>query len=179
MSNHQNTEELILKCEEVLVNRSKAIKEVFIFYLHFSFYKIKEIINNKKIIDFNNCQIDDIDASTISLCLIENKKCLQVFQMNCNDITDIGLIEILSNLIWCINLQEIYFGNNKYITEIGINALLEVLPIFTNLKILGLNNSRLNDEDAILLSYNFDFPNLEILFLNNNEITDQGLICLK
>ena len=73
--------------------------------------------------------------------------------MSYNNLTDIGLIDILSNLHWCKNLKEIYFGNNANLTEVGLNALMEVLPIFTQLRILGLSNSSMNDENVINLSY--------------------------
>ena len=73
--------------------------------------------------------------------------------MSNNNFTDIGLIDILSNLQWATNIKELYFGNNENLTEVGMSALIEVLPVFKNLKILGLNNCGLNDENIILFSY--------------------------
>jgi len=113
---------------------------------------MKEFANNKKIIDFNSCQIDDIDASSISLSL-KDSKTLEIFQISNNDFTDIGLIDILSNLQWATCIKELYFGNNDNLTEIGLSALIEVLPVFTNLRILGLNHCGITDENVILLSY--------------------------
>ena len=81
---------------------------------------------------------------------------MEIFQISYNNITDVGLIYILSNLHWCTNLKELYFGNNENLTEVGMNALIEVLPIFKNLRILGLNNCGIVDENVILLSYSLE-----------------------
>lgn len=68
-------------------------------------------------------------------------------------ITDVGLINILSNLQWCSKLKEIHLGNNANLTEIALNALIDTLPVFKNLRILGMNNCGLIDENIINLAY--------------------------
>jgi len=42
---------------------------------------------------------------------------------------------------------------------VGMNALIEVLPIFKKLRILGLNNCGIVDENVILLSYSLEVLN--------------------
>ena len=63
-----------------------------------------------------------------------------------------GLINILQGLQWHENLKELYLGNN-YCSELGNGALVEVLPLFKNFKILSLGNTGFTDSNAVSLAY--------------------------
>lgn len=150
-----NEEVLLKKYEENISFRKIAIKTVIKYNILFSHKNNnkKEFQKNKKIIDLSYFEFDDIDACSISDNLKENSQNIQVFQIANTYITDIGLINVLSNLQWCSNIREIHLGNNLNLTEISLNAFIETLPIFKHLRILGMCNCGLVDENIINFSY--------------------------
>ncbi len=94
-------------------------------------------------------------------------------------ITDEGLISVLHSLEWHTQLKELYVGNNA-ITDFGINCLINSLPKFPHLKILGLNSCGVTDDNIINFSHNAstNLASLETLFLSGNDIGDDGAIAL-
>lgn len=126
-------------------------------------------MQHKKIINFRDCDIDDLDSLEIAICLYKRENNLEIFQISMNSLTNTGIINIIKQLQWFSGLKEIYFGelkiNNKLkfikgkskmVTEIGLNSLIETLSLFANLKILFLNECNLNDESLILLTYSLE-----------------------
>jgi len=67
-------------------------------------------------------------------------------------------------------------GNNTF-TELGISALIDTLPVFSNLEILGLTNIGIDDDLAVpLTSSLMELKNLKTLILNTNTIGNAGFI---
>jgi hypothetical protein len=62
---------------------------------------------------------------------------------------------------------------------LGISALIDTLPVFENLEILGLGNVGMEDENCVELSYALlSLPKLRSLSIHSNKIGDSGLISL-
>ncbi|CAD8176657.1 unnamed protein product [Paramecium octaurelia] len=138
---------------------------------------LEELKSCGKFLDVSAKKLDDLDALTIALFLHECQTELTVFHIGANQITDRGLIDMLTGLQWHDKLKEIYIGNNE-ITEIGVQGLIEISSCFKQLKILSMSACLIDDSTFIQLCYALpELKNLQLLQVPGNNISDYGLVC--
>jgi Ran GTPase-activating protein (RanGAP) involved in mRNA processing and transport len=93
------------------------------------------------------------------------QKNYQLVHIGSNLITGKGLSAICKGLVHSTELEELYVGNNPYEGDDSLMELIDILPSFTKLRILNLNNCALGDDELSYLSFMIDVSKL-IYFLN-------------
>ena len=120
-------------------------------------------------LNLNNCGIGNMFNELVGM----NFDLVWYLNLSDNNLDDSALKQMIN--IFVPKLAVLYLSNNSFTVK-GIDYLLECNLM--SLEMLGLNNTKLDDDCASSLS-RFGFFNLKTLDIRNNSITQYGIDMLK